>query len=97
MDIEFDDNRLDRLETQADLTAGHGPAVDRAFRKVMQALRAALDERDLYKGGLRFEKLKGNRKGERSVRLNDQWRLLLEIRGKGSQKRIAVIRIEDYH
>lgn len=97
MEIEFDDDDLDRLETDAGFSAGHGPAVDRAFRKTLQALRAAVDERDLYTGGLQFEKMKGDRKHERSVRLNKQWRLIVQIRGQGSQKRIAVVRIEDYH
>lgn len=97
MDIEFDDEDLDRLETDAGFSAGHGPDVDRGFRKVMTALRAATDERDLYNGGLRFEKLKGARQNERSVRINRQWRLILEIRVEGNQKRVGVVRIEDYH
>ena len=48
----------------------------KAFRKRMQFLRAAKTEQDLRNWkALHFEKLKGQRKDERSVRLNDQWRL----------------------
>jgi len=31
------------------------------------------------------------------MRLNDQWRLILEIRGDGKEKLIHVVGIEDYH
>jgi plasmid maintenance system killer protein len=31
------------------------------------------------------------------MRVNDQWRLILEIRADGRQKLIHVIGIEDYH
>jgi plasmid maintenance system killer protein len=31
------------------------------------------------------------------MRLNDQWRLILEMRASGKEKTIRVIAIEDYH
>ena len=46
---------------------------------------------------LGFEKLKGARAHQRSIRLNDQWRLILEIEGKGDSKAIVIVSIEDYH
>ena len=62
MDVEFADPQLDRLEVDVRFQAGYGDAVVRGFRKAMQAIRAAVDERDLYASkGLRFEKLKGDR------------------------------------
>ncbi len=97
VEIEFDDPDLDRLEVEVAFTAGHGRDVVRGYRKALTAMRAATDERDLYTGGLQFEKLKGSRKDDRSIRINKQWRMILEIRGTGSRKRLAVIRIEDYH
>lgn len=98
MDVEFDDDALERLEWDPSATAGHGDSVDRGFRKVMQAIRAAVDERDLYAlKGLRFEKLKGKRQHQHSLRLNDQWRLVVDVRGERSHKRIGVIAVEDYH
>lgn len=73
-------------------------AVDRGYRKVLQAIRAAADERDLFAlRGLRFEKLKGKRQHQHSMRLNDQWRLIVEIRGQGANKKIGIVGIEDYH
>jgi proteic killer suppression protein len=98
MVVEFDDSDLDRLEVDATFDAGFGPAVVRGYRKVMQAIRAAPDERDLYRlKGLRFEKLKGRRKHQHSLRINDQWRLIVELRGEGGEKRVGVVEIADYH
>ena len=98
MEVEFDDDNLDRLETDAQYTAGHSQEVVRAFRKRMQQIRAFRDERDfLTVRSLNFEKLKGNREGQHSIRLNLQWRLILEIRGDHPCKVIGIIEIVDYH
>lgn len=45
---------------------------------------------------LHYEKLKGNRKHQHSVRLTNQWRLIFEIQ-KVQNKYILIIDIEDYH
>ena len=98
MEAEFDDPELDRLETDAAFTAGLGQPVVRGFRKVMQAIRAAADERDLYAlRGLAFEKLKGKRDGQYSLRINKQWRVIVEVRDKGRDRRVGVVEIVDYH
>jgi toxin HigB-1 len=98
MEVEFDDDDLDRLETDAQYTAGHSQEVVRAYRKRMQQIRAFRDERDfLSVRSLNFEKLKGNREGQHSIRLNLQWRLILEIRGAHPCKVIGIIEIVDYH
>lgn len=98
MEVEFDDHDLDRLETDAQYTAGHSQEVVRAYRKRMQQIRAFRDERDfLAVRSLNFEKLKGNREGQHSIRLNLQWRLVLEIRGNHPCKVIRIVEIVDYH
>ena len=89
MEIAFDDPDLDRLETDDAFTGGHGPGVVRAYRKVIGAIRVMRDER--------FEKLKGSRDGQYSIRLNDQWRLILEFEGEAPQKVVRLIEIVDYH
>ena len=97
MVVEFEDDDLDRLETDRGFTAGFAPAIVKAFRKRMQYIRGASDERDLYEWrSLHFEKLH-NRGNQRSIRLNDQWRLVVELVGKGTHTRVRVIGIEDYH
>ena len=94
----FANAALGKLETDRDFTAGFDVAIVRAYRKRMQQIRAADDERDLYVlKSLHFEKLKGNRAHQRSIRLNDQWRLILEIIAGRPKNRIRVCGIEDYH
>jgi proteic killer suppression protein len=98
LEIEFKNGDLDRLETDARFTAGFGPDVVKAFRRRVQAIRAANDERDLSAvRGNNFEKLKGNRSHQYSMRLNDQWRLILEIRKSTPNNIVVVIDLEDYH
>jgi proteic killer suppression protein len=98
MVVEHDDPDLARLETDRTASAGHGDGVDRGYRKVMQIVRAAADERDLYKHkSLHFEQLQGERAGQRSLRINKQWRLIVELRGAAPNKSVGVIGIEDYH
>ena len=98
MEIEFRDEDLDRLETEADFTAGFDKAIVKAFRKRMQVIRSAKDERDLYAvKGNHFEKLKGNRAHQHSLRLNDQWRLVVEIQSGTPKNTVTVVSIEDYH
>jgi proteic killer suppression protein len=97
MDVEFDDEDLDALEIDPKAT-GYQPAVIKGYRKVLNAIRSAVDERDLLAlRGLRFEKLQGKRAHQCSFRLNDQWRLIVEIRGDAPRKRIGVVEIVDYH
>jgi toxin HigB-1 len=98
MEVEFDDVALDALENDATAGAAYDRAIVRGFRKVMQAIRAAVDERDLYKlKSLHFEKLQGKRQHQHSLRLNDRWRLIVELRGKAPDKRIGIVEIADYH
>jgi len=98
MEVEFKDADLDRLETDAKFTGGHAAGAVKAYRKRLGAIRAARDERDLYTHkGNHFEKLQGSRGHQRSMRLNDQWRLILELRARGNEKVIYVVGIEDYH
>ena|SRR6266850_4503090 len=98
MEIEFKNDRLDRLETDAGFSGGFSEGVVKAFRKRIQAIRAAVDERDLIAvRGNRFEKLKGNRSHQYSMRLNDQWRLILELKTASPKNIVVIVDIEDYH
>jgi len=102
VDVIFANDDWDRLELDATWTARLSQALVKAFRKRMQQIRAAPDEREFYKlRSLRFEKLGGNRQHQHSMRLNDQYRLVLEVLKENSEdkksKTIKVISIEDYH
>jgi toxin HigB-1 len=98
VDVRFDDEGLDRLETDPAYNGRFSPAVVKAFRKRMQAIRAAGDERTFYAmKSWHFEKLKGDRAHQHSIMLNDQWRLVLEFEGQAPSKRVVIKGIEDYH
>lgn|SRR5487761_240453 len=98
MDVGFASDSLDRLETDAGYNASFGDAVVKAYRKRMQQIRAATDERIFYAlKSLHFEKLEGNRTGQHSMRLNDQWRLIIKLTGEAPKKIVHVIEITDYH
>lgn len=98
MDVSFKAESLERMETDATSTGGFSDAVVKAYRKAIQHVRAASDERTLYsRRSFRFEKLLGHREGQHSMRLNDQWRLIVEIVGDHPRKTIRIIEIVDYH
>lgn len=98
MDVEFRTRDLERIATEAAHRSGFPEAAVVAYRKRLQVIRAARDERDLYQlKSFRFEKLLGNRSHQRSIRLNDQWRLILEIRPGTPGNTVVIVGIEDYH
>lgn len=98
MRYRFRDDKLERLDQDLLCRAGYEPAVVKAFRKRMQMIRSAVDERDFYAlKSLHYEKLRGERQHQRSMRLNDQWRLILEVESSPDGRTIVVVGIEDYH
>lgn len=100
MDVEFADPELARLAKEKEFTRELPREAVKGFRKAVQSIRAAKDERDLYRGGLRMEKLKGDYEGKHSVRLNKQWRLIIQLVEKelaGSGNKAVLLNIEDYH
>jgi proteic killer suppression protein len=96
--VEYHDEVLRRLAEEP----GYAPKgwdldVIKSYRKKVQLISAAPNERDLYAmRGLRMEKLKGDRVGQTSMRLNDQFRLILTFKTEGD--RVAVLlEVVDYH
>jgi proteic killer suppression protein len=98
MDVEFVDEQWDQLETDPEFSAGFAREIVRAYRKLMQVIRSAPDERTFYgMKSLHFEKLKGDRDHQRSMRLNKQWRLIVEIKPSQPKNIVVIVGIEDYH
>ncbi len=98
MDVRHGDRKLEAVEFEKAQAAGFPPGVVKAFRKTMQAIRAAGDERDLRnRRAGRFEKLSAGRSNQHSIRLNDQYRLIIELEGEAPNKTVVVVGIEDYH
>ena len=70
--------------------------VERSARLKLDRVEAATSIRDLAAlPGNRFEALAGNRKGQFSIRINDQWRVCFEW----AQRAIGPSNVEivDYH
>ena len=98
MDILFRDQAYSTLESDPKTTGGYSAAIVKAYRNRMNYIRQAQDERDLYAlKSMRFEKLQGARDHQRSLRLNDQWRLIIELEGQAPNKKVVIVGIEDYH
>ena len=70
-------------------------AFDRKAEMKLDQLDAATSLRDLDLPGNRLEGLKGDRKGQYSIRINDQWRICFEWPA-GSPGAVHV-EIVDYH
>lgn len=69
---------------------------ERAARLKLDRLEAALSLADLAAlPGNRFEALKGDRKGEYSIRINDQWRICFAW--KKHDPGPSQVEIVDYH
>jgi proteic killer suppression protein len=70
-----------------------GEIQDRALRKLRQ-LNAAKDLEDLKNPpGNNLERLKGERKGQLSIRINDQWRICFIWKNN----EVHNVEIVDYH
>jgi proteic killer suppression protein len=70
--------------------------IERAARLKLDRLEAAVRLGDLAAlPGNRFEALKGDRKGQYSIRINDQWRICFEWReGSPGPTNVEIV---DYH
>ncbi len=74
------------------------PGVVEAFFEAMVVISSAVTEHDLRAmKSFHFEKLVGNRKDQASLRLNDQFRLIIHIHEEAEFKIIEIIEIVDYH
>ncbi|WP_394809622.1 type II toxin-antitoxin system RelE/ParE family toxin [Nitrosomonas sp.] len=98
MEIELKDQSLELIETDRAAESGFPVSIIKSCRKKFVFLRSATDERTLREWkSLHYEKLSGDKEGQRSIRLNDQWRLVFEIDTNCNPNKITVICIEDYH
>lgn len=98
MEVVYQDRRLALLETEEAAQTRLPISLIAAFRKKVAFLKAAPDERTLRNWkSLHYEKLHGDREGQRSIRLNDQWRLIFRLDDQSSPPVLTIIEIADYH
>jgi len=68
--------------------------ISRTARIKLEVLNAAISLQSLrVPPGNRLEQLKGNRKGQHSIRINDQWRICFVWSGQNA----IDVEIVDYH
>jgi len=98
MDVEFSDRQqLALIETDRANETRLPISVIKSCRQKLGVIRAAPDERTLRNWkSLHYEKLEG-RGDQRSIRLNDQWRLVFMIDTACQPPKMTVLGIEDYH
>jgi toxin HigB-1 len=98
MEVLFADAALALVETEEAGKTGLPVGVIKSARRKLTVLRAATDDRCLRNWkSLHYEKLKGDREGMRSIRLNDQFRMVFTLDERSTPQRITVTAIEDYH
>lgn len=98
MNVVFKDKHLELLEGKEAGKLNYPVSVLNSARRKLTVLRAAPDERTIRNWkSLHYEKLSGDRAGQHSIRLNDQWRLVFELDKESNPPSLFVIGIENYH
>src|SRR5690242_12088708 len=99
MEVEFRDERLALVETDRAAETRLPVAVINSLRQKLVVIRAAPDERTLRNWkSLHYEKLKQIGGGEgRSIRINNQWRLVFTIDTSQKPNKMTILSVEDYH
>ena len=98
MRVVFADEELALIETDRAGSTRLGVAVIKSARRKLTILRAAVDDRSLRNWkSLHYEKLRGDREGQRSIRLNDQFRMIFELDEETEPQTVTILSIEDYH
>ena len=98
MEIEYADETLALIETDNAGATRLPVAVIRSARRKLTVLRAATDDRTLRNWkSLHYEKLKGDREGQRSIRVNDKYRIIFKLDSEAEPQKATILAIEDYH
>ncbi len=98
MQVEFKDRTLALIESDRAGEVKLPIAVINSCRDKLVVIRAAPDERTLRNWrSLHYEKLKGERKSQRSIRLNQQYRMVFTIDATIKPPKMTILAIEDYH
>ncbi len=94
----FKNKALELLYTERKDAHKYSAEVVNGFFRVLAIIRNAQDERDLRAlRSLNYEALKGKRSHQNSLRLNQQWRLIIERQEDAEGRLLWLIDIEDYH
>ena len=98
MEVEFRDSKLALIETDRAAETKLPLSVINSARRKLIVIRAAPDERTMRNWkSLHYEQMSGSQEGVRSIRLNDQWRMTLEVDGECSPPKVIVLAITNHY
>lgn len=98
MKVRFASRQLEALFFRGADARRYPPGVVNAFNAAVAIIASAASVADLYEyKGLHFEKLIGDRIGERSLRFNRRWRLVIRIDDHDQEPEAIILDIVDYH
>jgi plasmid maintenance system killer protein len=96
MEVQFSDELYDRLEIEPKFFGGFPYALVTIYRKRLQQIRCAHDERDLCAlKSLGIEKINAETNDRFSIRLTNPYLLVVEV--SSIKKTIKIISIENHH
>jgi len=98
MKIEFGDKRLALVRTDKAHELGLPFGVIKSCREKLTFIEAAPDERTLRNWrSLRFKKLEGDKDDRRTIRINEQYRMVFKIENDAHPPVITILEIGDTH
>ena len=98
MEVVFKDPALGQIETERAAETGLPIEVIKSARRKLIVLRAASDERALRNWkSLYYKKLKGDRIGQKSIRVNRKYRIVFTLDSDADPQVATILAIEDYH
>jgi toxin HigB-1 len=87
MRVRFADKKLGALYDLGEGAEQYPPQVVKKFNQTIDTLKLLENEQKFYQfKGWHTEKLSGNRKGQYSIRMNKQYRLVYEIKKREEQQ-----------
>jgi proteic killer suppression protein len=94
MDVEYRDKTLALVETDRAVETRLPISVINSLRQKLVVIRAATDERTLRNWkSLHYEKMNDE---ERSIRINNQYRLIFTINTECKPNKITILRVWDH-
>lgn len=98
MNLTFKNDWLEQLALGIPVKTRFSAEIIQRYRERIQTIIDAVDERDLRMiRGANFEKLKNELKGQYSMRLNKQFRIVFEIHPGMAGNTIHITDLADYH
>ena len=92
------DKKLAKLYESGKGLSDYPPEVVAAFQRRLATIAAATSEQDLYGlAALHYEKLQGRRRGQRSMRLHDRWRLIVAIEEDMQGQSMVILEISNHY